>query len=333
MFRRVFFRYILLGFLLANSCFAVGSCKVTRSDGVTVDSLIVTLPRFTPDEFDPNIPLGTVIFSSSGNSSGMGGSISCTSAIGTVIYVGSTAPAPGLYNTYPTTVAGVGVRIRGGINPESWWPQYRDSTSTTYTLDAASNFTVELVKTGRITSAGEITGELGRTVVLNEGLVARRIRVNGSIPIKPRVPTCSLLSKSVPVNFEQVKISSLMDGALAGVKKFDLKLRCSGGEEGSTTRMFVTFTDASNPGNTSGVLSLSAASKASGVGIQIRRADGQVVRYGPDSSQAGNVNQWQIGEFGNVDVVVPLQAGYIKTASQVTPGSANGSATFTLSYQ
>lgn len=225
------------------------------------------------------------------------------------------------------------MRIRGGINSESWWPQYRDTTSTSYGLDAASNFTVELVKTGRITSAGEITGELGRTVVLNEGLVARRIRVNGSIPIKPRVPTCSLLSKSVPVNFEQVKISSLMDGALAGVKKFDLKLRCSGGEEGSTTRMFVTFTDASNPGNTSGVLSLSAASKASGVGIQIRRADGQVVRYGPDSSQAGNVNQWQIGEFGNVDVVVPLQAGYIKTASQVTPGSANGSATFTLSYQ
>ncbi|MFG9466488.1 fimbrial protein, partial [Pseudomonas paraeruginosa] len=313
---------------------SVDHYKVIRTDGVTVPSLIVTLPKFTPAEFDPNIAEGTVIFSSAGTSTGTGGKISCTTPVGIVIYVGTTAAGPGKYDTYPTPVAGVGFRIRGGINPDAWWPQYHDEpTSLTYNLNAATNFTIELVKTGNITAAGQITGELGYTVALNENLIARRIMVNGSIPIRPRVPTCKLQTPTIPVNFGQLDMSEVILEAQSSFRSFELKLLCAGGETGTRTKMFVTFTDAVNPTNTSDVLSLSSGSTATGVGIQIRRDDNTAIKFGPDSTVANNVNQWKVGEYGNVEVSIPLKAGYKKTGQKVTAGTANGTATFTFSYQ
>src|ERR1700756_2461286 len=132
---------VILG-LFSN--YAHAACKVVRSDGVTVDSLVVTLPKFSPPPFDPNVAEGTVIFSSSGTSSGLGGTATCDSIVGDAIYVGTLSSAPGKYSTYPTPVSGVGIRIRGGINSANWWPQSYYSSSTWYTLDAASQFTVEL---------------------------------------------------------------------------------------------------------------------------------------------------------------------------------------------
>ncbi|MCW8026917.1 MULTISPECIES: fimbrial protein [Pseudomonas aeruginosa group] len=251
-----------------------------------------------------------------------------------VIYVGTTAAGPGKYDTYPTPVAGVGFRIRGGINPDAWWPQYHDEpTSLTYNLNAATNFTIELVKTGNTTAAGQIIGELGYTVALNENLIARRIMVNGSIPIRPRVPTCKLQTPRVSVNFGQLDMSEVILEAQSSFRSFELKLLCAGGETGTRTKMFVTFTAAVNPTNTSDVLSLSSGSTATGVGIQIRRDDNTAIKFGPDSTAANNVNQWKVGENGNVEVTIPLKAGYKKTGQKVTAGTANGTATFTFSYQ
>ncbi|SFQ70973.1 Fimbrial protein [Pseudomonas sp. NFPP07] len=98
--------------------------------------------------------------------------------------------------------------------------------------------------------------------------------------------------------------------------------------------MFVTLTDAVSPGNSSSNLSLvPGPTTASGVSVQILRGDGTPVSYGPDSAETGNPNQWQVGEFGNVMVTIPLKARYIQTATSVRPGSANAAATFTMSYQ
>ncbi|KVH63801.1 adhesin [Burkholderia sp. MSMB1072] len=98
--------------------------------------------------------------------------------------------------------------------------------------------------------------------------------------------------------------------------------------------MYTTLTDASNPANVSNMLSLGPDSTASGVSIQVLHGDNdKLISYGPDSSQAGNPNQWFVGEFGNVDVTIPLKARYVQTASDVKAGTANGRATFTMSYQ
>ncbi|WP_437341806.1 hypothetical protein [Cupriavidus basilensis] len=59
---------------------------------------------------------------------------------------------PGRFNTYATPVAGVGVRIKGGIN--AWWPQEYYYAERKIQFVGGERFTVELVKTGPITAAG-----------------------------------------------------------------------------------------------------------------------------------------------------------------------------------
>lgn len=76
------------------------------------------------------------------------------------------------------------------------------------------------------------------------------------------------------------------------------------------------------------------ASNATGVAIQITRLD-TPSKFGQNSAAAGNTNQWFAGSavFGQGKLDIPLKARYLKTAAQVTPGKANGAATFTMSYQ
>jgi type 1 fimbria pilin len=100
------------------------------------------------------------------------------------------------------------------------------------------------------------------------------------------------------------------------------------------TNYYITFTDNNNPTNHSNALSLASGSSASGVGIQIVQ-NGSPVSLGPDSSVAGNLNQMFVGSSaGSGSVVrVPFGGRYVKTSNTMTAGSANGVATFTMSYQ
>ena len=300
-----------------------------------VPSLIVTLPKFSPPPFDPNIADGTVIYTSSGAASGLGGVLNCTSAIGDVIYVGTTGSAPGKYNAYPTPVAGVGVRIKGGINVTQWWPQSGNVAETSSNYLAGSEITIELVKTGNITAPGILSGEVGMTFALNHGTKIRSIVTNGAINIRPQVPTCDLLTPNIAVDLEKVSVGELKSvGATSLPKPMEVRLKCSGGNPGTSTRMFMTLTDSANSGNRSDTLSLASGSTAKGVGIQILRgSDNTLVSYGPDSAQAGNPNQWAVGSFGNVDVTIPFRARYVRTSATVIPGKANGVSTFNMSYQ
>jgi type 1 fimbria pilin len=98
------------------------------------------------------------------------------------------------------------------------------------------------------------------------------------------------------------------------------------------TSVYTTLTDQTNPANQSNTLSLSASSTASGIGIQVLNGN-TVISYGPDSSVVGNPNQWLAGSTGNGTFNIPLTARYAQTAPTVKPGTANGIATFTMSYQ
>lgn len=324
---------IFISMFLSN--YSQASCRLERNDGVTVETLIVTLPKFDPPPFDPNVAEGAVIFSAAGASSGLGGMLYCDSVVGEVKYVGTTGSAPGKYSTYPTPVAGVGVRIRGGINETQWWPQSTVSTFINYNLYGASNFTIELVKTGDITAPGVLSGEIGMTYMLAHGTKARSIVTNGPINIRPRVPSCDLLTPSIGVDLGRVSAGDLKDvGATSPPKPLEVRLKCSGGNPGTSTRAFMTLTDSANSGNRSSTLSLARGSTAEGVGIQILRgSDGKLVSYGPDSSQVGNPNQWLVGSFGNGDVTIPFKARYVRTSAVLKGGKANGVATFTMSYQ
>ncbi|WP_081007116.1 fimbrial protein [Pseudomonas protegens] len=114
---------------------------------------------------------------------------------------------------------------------------------------------------------------------------------------------------------------------------FSINLSCSGGDPGISIASYVTLTDTSNLNNISDILSLPHESSASGPGIQISK-DGGIVKYGPDSTAIGTINQWKAGDIQTGASVfrIPLRASYIQTKPKVTTGAAIGRANFTLSY-
>ncbi|ODV43222.1 hypothetical protein AWV79_19355 [Cupriavidus sp. UYMMa02A] len=116
-------------------------------------------------------------------------------------------------------------------------------------------------------------------------------------------------------------------GATAGQTGFNISLSCSG-----ATAVTMTITDATQPGNVSSNLSLASKSGARGVAYQILY-QGTPVSFGPDSANAGNLNQFNVGTLtGAANLTIPLAARYVRTGT-VTPGSAVANATFTMSYQ
>lgn len=117
-----------------------------------------------------------------------------------------------------------------------------------------------------------------------------------------------------------------MRGATAGNTNFSIDLSCQPG-----ANVFVTLTDATNPGNTTNNLTLTGDSTASGVNLRVLDSNGSPVSFGPDSAASGTTNQWLVGPSAST-TSIPLTAQYVSTGN-VSPGTVKGLMTFTLSYQ
>jgi type 1 fimbria pilin len=312
--------------------------------GNLLQPLVFAFTPYSPPNFDPNVANGTVVASqvlSFSAVSGTGGTLTCgTPGIGLQTRSGTTGAQEGTYMTYPTGIAGVGIRFttQGGTGAGyGVWPTSVDwGTTPTLTIATVGSVLVEFVKVGPITAGGTIVGELGATYIQNGATKLSSYVVNGGITIKPTVPTCTVQSPS-PI---AVPMGSAAANAFTGVgttssgsgQPFTIQLQCAGGTSGATTKMYITLTDQTNAANVSNALTLSADSTASGVGIQVRNGS-TIISYGPDSSAAGNTNQWFVTQAGNEPISIPLTARYVQTGSVVRPGTANARATFTMSYQ
>ncbi|AZC32230.1 Fimbrial protein [Pseudomonas chlororaphis subsp. piscium] len=138
--------------------------------------------------------------------------------------------------------------------------------------------------------------------------------------------TCRIDTASIPVNLRSASASQLKGvGTTAGDTPFSIGLTCP-----ENIRLYATLTDGSAPGNTSNQLSLAPGSTASGVQLRILQGN-RPLAFGPDSSTAGNTNQWEVG-LSSGSVQIPLTAQYIATG-EISPGTVKGVATFTMSYQ
>lgn len=201
---------------------------------------------------------------------------------------------------------------------------------------------IELVKTGpiqdgslNIGAVAEVDFACPRGDWLKKTCGYWEVSVTGSTRIQTG-PGCTPL-RNVDVPLGTVVLSKFTGvGSVAPIEKpFSITLNCSGGVANSRLLPHVTLTDASNADNRSNILSLTKTARpATGVGIQILK-DGMPLAYGADSSEDGNPNQWQAGTImqGVRQYEIPLTARYIQTADTVTPGQADGRATFTLNYQ
>ncbi|RQT68014.1 fimbrial protein [Burkholderia cepacia] len=300
---------------------------------------------YTPPEFTPFVPVGTVIDSRElevTSANGQTVMVTCRQSGGArTVLNGRLTSAEPIYNTFPTSASGIGVRISfaNNIGPSEgkWWP-FGFNTSSEYVSIAKSPLRIEFVKTGPITAQADITGEIGGMWVDNNNFQMASYKINGSIKIRPRVPTCSVATKLVNVSMTPADSISSREfsgvGSTSPERDFSIRLNCTGGDPDTSTNAYVTLTDQTNNGNRSNQLSLTKDSTAKGVKVQILKA-GKLLSYGPDSSAAGNPNQWKAGNIprGISSFEIPLTARYIQTESSVKGGTANAVATFTMSYQ
>lgn len=193
---------------------------------------------------------------------------------------------------------------------------------------------VEFVKVGAISSGGTLSGQFGTSTSSSyywslNGQVSWLWST--SFNIIPTQPTCAVISPSIMVPLNNIPIRTFTGvGSTSPNVPLMIQLQCEGGS--STNHVYVTLTDETNSANTSTTLSLALGSTAKGIGIQVLNGT-TVLGYGPDSSVPGNTNQWFAGTVGAGGYNIPLTARYVQTTPTVEAGTANGIASFTMSYQ
>ncbi|MEK7944448.1 fimbrial protein [Pigmentiphaga sp. YJ18] len=235
---------------------------------------------------------------------------------------------PGMEKTYRTNVAGIGVRFYTTRGWAGGWEL--GPVDTNYYVPPSSRTTwraaAELVVTGPV--------EGGTLITLPSLYVTMSDCYNNFLPFDITIApgarivsgTCLVTTPSVAVTLPPV---NTRDFAGVGSTRGDTNLRI-GLDCKRSADVYVTLTDATNPGNRGNLLTPAAGSTAEGVQLRLLH-DGVPVAYGPDSAAAGNPNQWRLGATGSV-AEVPLTAQYVATGT-VKPGVVKGIATFTLSYQ
>lgn len=243
-----------------------------------------------------------------------------------------------LMTVYSTAIQGVGYAVKGQVNGQTVFPlkieNFINIWSTTSKPTALTfTDTVYFVATGPITGGTAESLGLGSYHVKEDtsksswGFLVLNLTV--SPPLKP---TCSVTTPSVSLPLGRVtKVRFSGVGSNAGSVTQNIALNCAGGG-GSTRDILMTVTDRTNPANRTNVLSLTTASDAQGIALQLLHRS-HLISYGADSATIGNPNQWLTGSSGNGTYTIPITARYIQTRPDIVAGTANGLATFTMAYR
>ncbi|WP_185219054.1 fimbrial protein [Paraburkholderia dinghuensis] len=313
---------------------ALGAIPTTANAACTPASLYATGPSLV--NVDPTAANGTVLWTGAVN---VGASTSdCIGGSYTITYAG-VGVRESTYNTYPTGISGIGVRIRfynwtcanGTANTTNWFPVYCTANWSPSTVSAFA-LTVEFVKTGPVTAGGTVTGLFSQWTTNAANALWANTYWSNTITFNVAVPTCTVTTPNISVPMGSVPANSFASvGSVSDSQPFNISLNCAGGVGSSYTNVYTTLTDVTDPSNLTNTLTLNASSTARGLGIQVLNGT-TPINFGPDSSVAGNPSQWFVGSMQNGSHNIPLSARYIRTGT-VTPGTANGSATFTMSYQ
>lgn len=284
--------------------------------------------------FNPRVDVGSTLWSGAVSAVSSGGGCTVPSATYTMYFEGTAGQAG--TQLYETGIPGIAYRLKfGAFCTTNWWP-----AQCTMKFGALAVFshalTIELVKTGPITGGGVLTGTYGKWFGGAARHVYKVYSWSGATTLRPIVPTCAVMSESRSISVglgDGIPARTFTGmGTHSTAAPFHIALQCAGGDEGKTTGVHVTLTDQTNPANRSNILSLTRDSTATGIGIQVLK-DSTVLSFGPDSSEAGNMNQWSAGEAANGVFTIPLSARYVQNDWLVRGGKASGRATFTMSYQ
>ncbi|WP_390343814.1 fimbrial protein [Variovorax boronicumulans] len=314
---------------------ALAQCSMTMD----VAPLVAVIGNIGRSKINPNVPDGTVIDYVISEYAGVQGGtkVICSGGLGISPRNGIGATGP--YNTYRTSIPGGGLRFShsGSSLPANMvgpWPlsvNYGTQGSISiygYPYSAK----IEIVKIGEIKAGGTLSGEVAAGYFKGTFKYISYV-IKPAAQMQLAIPTCKVTTPSVGAFLGNVSATSFTGvGQTSQAVPLNISLTCSNGAAGVNGKVFVTLTDQTRPTNVSNTLSLNAASTAQGVGIQVLNGT-NVISYGPDSNVVGNKNQWLAGTTSNGVFNIPLTARYVQTDTTVKPGSANGRATFTMSYQ
>lgn len=272
---------------------------------------------------------GTVLLTTGNAGTPGSASLSCTGDPETItIQLGSQVPI-GQERLYPIGSTGVSYR------------RIYNGTATTGPRTASSSqfsggvgfdgttYGLQFIKTGPIAPGTIIPS--GEVWSWGFGtLTPIQVSLGNTIQIIPQ--TCLVTTTDVAVPMAKITTSSLARvGATSTGTAFNIGVNCAG----TAAKVYMTLTDQQTPGNQTSTLPLTTMSTAAGVGIQVLYQNNPM-SFGPPSSDAGNPNQFSVFTStgaANAGVTnIGLAARYVRTGT-VTPGTANGAASFTMSYQ
>lgn len=295
----------------------------------------------------------TIALSSQAAGSTIGPPRAATTA-GDTIYIaclnggtpGGLQPSYGTYDVATKTIysptPGVAFKILRSGNPIPLYPNDSLNGGTTTTFSNTTTF--QLISTGVLPSsgnqipAGTVLGQWNFNNVCTTPIIKNNGNYDGcttNTPVQTVIifqsggvtfiaPTCSVStgSQSLTVALPSVSANALgAVGATAGTTRFGINLT------GCTSNLAVSATlSSSNAYTVNGVIAPTiGAGYASGVGIQILRADG-ITPVTFDSA-------FPTGTTNGANYSFNLYARYYQTATPVTPGQVQATATYTLTYQ
>lgn len=289
----------------------------------------------------PNVPVGGLIKELVVSIDQRDGVAQCAnggSAIGIYNNAKQQISVPGFKDVYATDVAGIGIRVyRDSGQVQTYYPHTLLLNATSGVNLAGGRFRVELIKTAAITGSGLIAPSGRFTTYYFNGDSASKpvlistFRGSGTTVVNP---TCSVQagSRNIVVEFGSVPASTFTGvGTRAINRDFDIRLDCQGSNVAQyQSRIGIRLDALQDASNLPGVLPLSAiANSAAGIGIELVQRNGtaeKTVRF------AENIDLG-VSVAGASTMSLPLRARYIQTrAGRVTPGRANGTATFTIQY-
>lgn len=237
---------------------------------------------------------------------------------------------PGYDHVFTTAVPGVGIRLSRYFDEASvtYYPHDRTTVNDFSNFQEASRFQVELFKIANVTGNGPFSqgtytlyySPADSKSVLTTFLLGEGITIITS--------SCSvdLGSRNILVAFGKVPQNNFKGmGTTAGDRNFSIKLNCKAGQNAQNTVM-LRMDATADPSNQQGVLRITQAGSgtAGGVGIQVIDGKQQAVKFG---------DAVEVGLSKDGSYVLPYTARYYQTGDKVTPGKADGTATFTLDYK
>jgi type 1 fimbria pilin len=184
---------------------------------------------------------------------------------------------------------------------------------------------IRLIKTGDITP-GTLSGLAGRFLAgtRENGQWSVEVPVNLT-PAQITTVACTVDTPDVNVLLDQHAKSEFSgQGSATQWKAFNIDLDCD-----KSARINVRIDATQDPSNVAGVIKLDSAPgdmAATGVGVQLY--------FAPDNSavQLGQSKFYYTSPNGGPETV-QLKARYYQTLPAITAGTANATATFTLSYK